>query len=255
MDQGQGYDPNAPRVAPLPRFRSLDEFGNRVESTRPLSNHRLAEPQFFYCPERVASMHRTDGKKIPFVHHICETDVVSDIEYLVREIDDYENPYVRRATPQEIQAHLMRKDPKGAMRKELLADPALRKQIEASVRGDLEAQIRAQLREEMGLPAEAWKEVDPDQLALDNLDGHPLDVAQGTGVAVVGASQDVTKVAGTSMVERLKAIAAAKQVAGGTLVMGGVTPQGVMTHGGSPLRPVSSADLGGAAEGSVGSQS
>lgn len=237
MDQGQGYDPNAPRVAPLPRFRSLDEFGNRVESTRPLSNHRLAEPQFFYCPERVASMHRTDGKKIPFVHHICETDVVSDIEYLVREIDDYENPYVRRATPQEIQAHLMRKDPKGAMRKELLADPALRKQIEASVRGDLEAQIRAQLREEMGLPAEAVVDAAQEELPLAE------------------TAVDAAKVAGTSIVERLKALSAAKQVAGGTLVMGGATPTGVMTHGGSPLRPVSSADLGGAAEGSVGSQS
>lgn len=229
-------DQTAPRVAPLARFRSTDEQGRMVESAKPLSNHRVAEPKYYYLTERVASMHRSDGKKIPFVLHICETDVAADIAHLDREIDDYENPYLRRATPEEIKAYLLRKDPKGAMRKEVLSDPAVRKEIEDSVRGSLEAQIRRQIRAEMGLTDEdvGEKQPDPNQQEL------PLSAA------------DETNIAGTSALDRIRALSTAKQVAGGTLIMGGATPQGVATHGGGQLKPVSSADIAGAAAGSGG---
>lgn len=240
-------DPTAPRVAPLTKFRATDEFGKLVESTKPFSNHRQAEPAFYYCTERVASMHRPDGKKIPFVYHICETDVVADIAFLDREIDDYENPYLRRATPDEIKAHLHRKDPKGAMKKEVLADPAVRKEIEDSMRGSLEAQIRAQLRKEMGLPEEVVEKDDSQQEL--QLQGGPLDVAQASHDA-----GDAAKVSGTSALERLRTLRSATQVPGGTLIMGGETPAGVATHGGSQLKPVSSADIAGAAAGSGGQQ-
>lgn len=232
------FDPNAPRVQPLSRFRTVTEDGRIVETHRPLSNHRTGEPRYYYCTERVASMHRQDGLKIPFVHHVCETDNVSTIEFLEREIDDYQNPYLRRATDAEIRAYQHWKDPKGAMRKEVLTDPTVRAEIEKDLRGKLEVEIRAQLAKEMGLkPAE--EEVDPNQIELELADQRP-------GLETLPAQADASKIGGTAaLLAKLRANSS--QTKAGTLTM-----TGAATHGGQQLKPVSTADINAAADEGTG---
>lgn len=105
--------------------------------TKPFPTVKV-EMKYYTCTSLHASMHRQDGKKLPFVNGFLMTDIKADQDYLDAEID-HGNPYVRPATEDEIHHAKMRMDPKGTMKQEV------RSEIEAELRVELEAKIRAEI--------------------------------------------------------------------------------------------------------------
>lgn len=109
--------------------------------TRPLPSTIAQETKYYACPVPAASMHRTDGKKIPFVNGICETNILYDQLYLEEQIKDG-SQYVREATEQEINAYKMHKDPHGTMKAQVTAE--IKQELEQDLRVQLEAEIKKQ---------------------------------------------------------------------------------------------------------------
>jgi hypothetical protein len=81
----------------------------------PLPNIPVAEDRYFFCTVPTASMHRTDGKRLPFIHGFLKTNIEADISFLDNEIRGG-NIYVRRATADEINHAKLVEDPMGAVR-------------------------------------------------------------------------------------------------------------------------------------------
>lgn len=77
--------------------------------------------KYYHCATQSASMHRKDGKKIPFVFGICETNVLADQNYLEEEILN-NNMAIRHATEQEIREYKMRKNPQATIYSEVKTD-------------------------------------------------------------------------------------------------------------------------------------
>lgn len=93
--------------------------------TAPMPNTKVT-PVYFYCTQATASMHRPDGKKLPFINHFLKCDIQEDIDYLDKEVDHYQNPYVRRATQEEADNVRMVNDPVGSLRE------SVRQEVESS---------------------------------------------------------------------------------------------------------------------------
>jgi hypothetical protein len=87
-------------------------------------------------------MIRSDGKKLAFVFGILSTNDVYDIRYLDAEIQ-LGNPYVRKATKDEVDFYQMKIDPRGTMEKQLTPE------IEAKLRVELEVQLRKELEKKL----------------------------------------------------------------------------------------------------------
>lgn len=81
----------------------------------PLPNIAGSEDRYFFCTVPTASMHRTDGKRLPFIQGFLKTNIEEDILFLEKEIKGG-NIYVRRATADEIQHAKLVEDPMGAVR-------------------------------------------------------------------------------------------------------------------------------------------
>lgn len=212
-----GFAPSDPRgqtVPPLARFRSRDEFGNLVESTKPYPTQFVEEWRYYYCPVPNASMHRKDGKRLGFVNGVFATNIKADIDHLDAEIADG-HPALRHATEAEIHGYKMFMDPKGTLRDQVLNDPTVRAQLEEELRGKLENEIRAKIAAEMGMdvPAAALSE------------------------GVMGAA-DASKLAGTSVLDKLK-----NSIKTPTATIVPSSPPG------ATIKPVSTADIVGAAKG------
>lgn len=92
-----------------------------VAITRPMNNTQQTEFAYFHCSIAVASMHRPDGKKLPFLQHILKTNIREDIAYLDNEISSG-NQYIRRATAEEVQRAQIMEDPLGAVRKAVVKE-------------------------------------------------------------------------------------------------------------------------------------
>jgi hypothetical protein len=89
-------------------------------------------------------MIRTDGKKLAFVFGILSTNDVYDIQYLDAEIK-FGNPYVRKASKEEVDFYQMKIDPRGTMEKQLTPE------IESRVRVELEVELRKQLEKKLSV--------------------------------------------------------------------------------------------------------
>jgi hypothetical protein len=85
-----------------------------------------------------ASLHRPDGKKLPFVAGFLTTELLEDQQYLDHEIYS-ENPYLRPATDEEVHHAKMRLDPRGTIRQEVEGE--LRLQLEREFQEKLEAEL------------------------------------------------------------------------------------------------------------------
>lgn len=119
--------------------------------TKPMGNTKLSEPVWFVCTMANASMHRPDGKKLPFVNGFFKALFEEDVNYIDNEIDSGDNPYVRRANAQEREQARMMEDPLGVIKDQLT--PGIRKEVEESLTiDDLEA-LLAQKRAKKGMEA------------------------------------------------------------------------------------------------------
>lgn len=130
-----GTDPQAPPAVP-----------SIAAITRPLPATKSFSTKYYVCTVSAASMHRKDGKKLPFVFGFLATDLLHDQEYLDAEIVEG-NTYVREATEEEIRAANMKFDPKGTIKKELAAElePQIRAELEQKLRGEMEDELRKQV--------------------------------------------------------------------------------------------------------------
>lgn len=108
-----------------PSAASSQSVPAQVAITAPMPNTKV-DPVYFFCTLATASMHRPDGKKLPFVNHFLKCEVKEDIAYLRKEIEEYQNAYIREATPDEAAAAQMRENPVEAIK------TAVRSEIEES---------------------------------------------------------------------------------------------------------------------------
>ena len=120
----------------------------------------IGQNYYYYCPTPAASMHREDGKRMSFLFNIFKTDIKADIQYMERQIESG-SQYVRRAKPEEIRAFEMKMDPKGTMKREVIAE------VEADVRARLEKQIREEYEAKFAGIVAAGSQADTDRAAAD----------------------------------------------------------------------------------------
>lgn len=199
-------------VPSLTRFKHTNEFGQVVESERPKPTTKAEVTKYYVCNIPTASMHRADGKRLPFINGFLATDLLWDQHYLDLEIaEDHAN--IRYATDEEIHAAKMRADPAGTMREQL--EPQLRQELQAQ----LETEILAKLVAGGTISAEAAAQLTP---TLD----------------------DQNKIEGTlTTAQKLARLRGAPGHTGATAVMESGRPL---------INPVSTANLGGAQAGSGG---
>lgn len=87
--------------------------------TRPMTNTKLSVPVWFFCTIQNASMHRPDGKKLPFVQGFFKAIFEEDFHFLENEAVDPDNPFIRRATQAEQEQAKMLEDPLGTIKDHL----------------------------------------------------------------------------------------------------------------------------------------
>lgn len=138
----------------------------------------LPQKRAYKCHVRNASMHREDGKRMAFTgpHNILITDIKEDVEFLETELH-HQNPYIRRATKEEVSDHLMALNPKKFMREQVRSEmtPQIRQQIEHEERARLEAEITARVKNQYGInDTDRIAGVDPAPV------GQKVDVGGGT---------------------------------------------------------------------------
>lgn len=204
-------------VAALPKFKHVLEDGRVVASQQPFPNTKATEMKYYACNVPIASMHRPDGKRIAFISGFFSTDLVYDQQYLDNEIADGHGN-IRHATEEEIFSVKMREDPHGTM--------------EAKVKEALEPAMREQLEREILAKLVAGGTISADT------------AQQLQQVEEQASISDPAKIAGTETVaQKLQRLKGAAGHSGAT----------IMTSQAAPIKPVSTADLGGA-EGSGPSQ-
>lgn len=194
--------------------------------TKPLPATLAPETKYYFCPVQAASMHRTDGKKIAFVQGICETNLIHDQMYLENEINGG-STYVRAATPNEIRAYQMHKDPRGTLKAE----------VREEVRGELEDELRRQIEKEVREKYEAEGRVSSAAVQTDGLFTPPAPVSESS---VEASNTAASSIAGTDARARLEALKS-KTGTGATVLMESQRP---------PITPVSTADLADASKSS-----
>lgn len=165
------------------------------------------EARFYVCSVQSASLHRQDGKKIPFVHGIAKIEIKADMDYIEQEIANG-NSFLRAATIDEINMYNMRVDPNGTIASNL------RPALEAEIRSTLEAQILKQLAER-------------------GIDTTGITFAETPAPVVEDKKDDITKIAETGA-----RLTASQQLA---LLRSN-------SGNGATIKPVSTADLAGAAK-------
>jgi len=155
--------------------------------TAPLPATRAQETKYYVCTIPYASLHRTDGKKLPFVHGFLETDIIYDQKYLDEEIANG-NSYIRKATEEEVfQAH-MRKDPKSTIKAQVREE--VKEELEETIRAQYEKQISdlmAQLQATIGT-AEA-SNIDGAKLSATDILAMKKQKIEGDGVSVTMMAQ------------------------------------------------------------------
>ena len=115
------------------------------KSVQPLAAMTPPEPatpasttEYYYCPVPNTSMHRNDGFRLPFMHRIHSTNLLPSQKYLDAEIAGG-NPYLRKATEEEISVYKMLTNPRETMTAQITAE------VEMSLRAKIEAEIMDKL--------------------------------------------------------------------------------------------------------------
>jgi hypothetical protein len=116
-------------------MQQMDPSGNPTVAplhviTPAMGNTKLAAPLWYVCTIPNASMHRNDGKKLPFVSGFFKCFFQEDARYLNNEIESG-NMYIRQANAKEIEAARMLEDPLGMIKDNL------RVEVEQNVRDSL----------------------------------------------------------------------------------------------------------------------
>lgn len=115
--------------------------------TKPYGTTKLDVGIYYYCTITNCSMHRPDGKKIPFVNSYFKALIQEDRDYLDREIENG-NIYIRRANAEEQEQARMLEDPLGVIKDHMRAD--VRKEVtEGFSVDDLEALLAAKRKEKL----------------------------------------------------------------------------------------------------------
>jgi hypothetical protein len=127
-----------------------------LPTTPRIGNTKQEEFVIFVGSLHNASFFRPDGKKLPFIKGLLKTNTVEDIKYLDEEIASG-NPYVKRASPEEVSQAEALFDPLGA----------LRKKIEKDVGAELYEQLRAKLSNSFGITVDKIDEIMSSQAPLD----------------------------------------------------------------------------------------
>ncbi len=83
--------------------------------TAPLEQHVAPEPVWFKATIPNCSLHRPDGKRLPFMQGFLKATMQEDIDYLSNEIRTG-NPYIALALLEEVAQAKAIEDPVGAMR-------------------------------------------------------------------------------------------------------------------------------------------
>lgn len=126
-----GHGPQHQTVAPIQAI------------TKPMPYVKVDNTKYYICTVPAGSFIRNDGKRIPFLFGVCETDNKYDIEHLETELS-HGNIYLRRANEDEIREYKMRRDPRGTIEAEVID----RVKNDPSVRAELEDKIRKELLEQ-----------------------------------------------------------------------------------------------------------
>lgn len=90
--------------------------------TRPMGNTKLQSAVYFKCTMPTASMHRQDGKKLPFVQGFFKAEFQEDYDYLMEEIGEHLNPYIALASPDEITVAKHKENPVAAIKEAVKAE-------------------------------------------------------------------------------------------------------------------------------------
>jgi len=125
-----------------PNNGNIPSVPSITSHTPPFAVRFTEEVHHYICSIWNHHMHRKDGKRLAFVFGHFATNELNDIEYLEEEIRGG-NPYIRRATDDEIHAYKMKIDPAGTM-----AD-TMRPRVEAEVRTQLEAELNSTMLEKL----------------------------------------------------------------------------------------------------------
>lgn len=104
--------------------------------TPQMEQHAAEKAAYFLCSIKNASMHRRDGKRLPFINGVMKVTIVEDIEYLRSEIKAG-NQYIKEASSTEVDAIEQILDPRGTMERQLRA------KIESEVRAKVMAEMAA----------------------------------------------------------------------------------------------------------------
>jgi ribosomal protein L13E len=121
--------------------------------TRPFTITPLTTPVYYCSTILNCSMHRPDGKKLPFVSGFFKASFEEDRDYLDKEIE-IGNIYIRRANTQEQEQARMMEDPLGVIKDHMRAD--VRKEVTEGFNiEELETLLerkRAEKLENQGIP-------------------------------------------------------------------------------------------------------
>lgn len=107
--------------------------------TAPLQQHEAINAVYYKSSIVNCSMHRTDGKRLPFINGFYKAIIQEDIDYLDNEIRN-QNLYISRASLDEVQLARSYEDPLGVIR-ETIKDDIKREVIEELSLESLEALI------------------------------------------------------------------------------------------------------------------
>jgi len=186
--------------------------------TQPLPIILQEKTEYYFCTMQNHHMTRNDGKRLAFIFNTFATKDVSDINYLNAEINA-NNPYLRKATDDEIRMYKMRIDPKGTLAAELTP------QIEEKVRNELEAEINASLEQRLKNAGIILTDEQKAQLTV--------------ATSVPAMVSDDAKLNGSSALEKLKAQLAGGVQSGTGTILGGISGTDKMVNNAPYADPAS----------------
>lgn len=221
MSGSYPYTPGNSLTGPDPLVGSpeapmMDQRVQRLQAHTPEEAiDYLKEPVYYLCTMQNASMFRKDGTRIIFQGGVFESNIGPTVRYLETEIG-LGNPFIRHATPAEIEEYKMRRNPRDT----------IRQQVRAEIEAELRAKLEAEIMERLGM-------------------------ISGMQTGSTGTDNDNKAAAGIAGTDVAANLAAAKRVLrtdGATITMPN-SASGNLPHLGGI---VSSADIAGAASGSAG---
>jgi len=86
--------------------------------TAPMPNTPVQQPVYYRCTAPNASMHRQDGKRLPFINGFMKCIMKEDIRYMEEEISQG-NIYIFRCSPEEVKQVRMMEDPLGVIKEQV----------------------------------------------------------------------------------------------------------------------------------------